>query len=66
MAMIELPDALVEAIRAKAAAEELTLAEWLGRLVEEAPAPADTEESISPGEAAGRILDMQKKSRRTA
>ena len=58
MAVIELPDQQVAALKARAAAQGLTLEAWLRRL-------ADEEASLiaprSPKEAAARILELQKR-----
>ena len=55
--VIELPDQQVEALKAKAAAQGLTLEVWLQRLAEEDHAIAVG----SPQEAAARILELQKR-----
>ena len=51
MTVIELPDQQAEALKAKAAAQGLTLEAWLQRLAEEP----------SPQAAAARILELQKR-----
>jgi len=38
MTVIEIPDSQATALKAKAAAQGLTLKAWLGKLAEEAPA----------------------------
>jgi plasmid stability protein len=56
MTVIELPDKQAAALKARAAAQGLTLEAWLKRLAEEA---ALAEEPPSPQEAAARILELQ-------
>jgi len=58
MTVIELPDQQAAALKARAAAQGLTLEAWLRRLAEEEafpPAPS------FPPEAAARILELQKR-----
>ena len=56
MTVIELPDQQAEALKAKAAAQGMTLEAWLKKLAEEdAPSAAPS----SPQEAASRILQLQ-------
>ena len=58
MTVIELPDQQAAALKAKAAAQGLTLEAWLKRLAdEEAPAAAPR----SPRDAASRIFELQKR-----
>ena len=58
MTVIELPDQQAAALKAKAAAQGLTLEAWLKDLAgEEAPSAAPR----SPQEAAARILQLQKR-----
>ena len=40
MTVIEIPDALAEALKARATAQGLTLKAWLEKLAEQSPAPA--------------------------
>jgi len=54
MTVIELPDEQAAALTAKAAAQGLTLEDWLGKL-------AETEAPLSPQETASRILQLQKR-----
>jgi hypothetical protein len=54
MTVIQLPDEQAAALTAKAAAQGLTLEDWLGIL-------AVTETPLSPQEAAARILQLQKR-----
>jgi len=56
MTVIEIPDEQAEALKAKAAAEGLTLEAWLERLAEERPVPG----SPSVLAAAARIRELQK------
>jgi hypothetical protein len=58
MTVIEIPDQQAEALKAKAAAQGLTLEAWLKRLAEEAPS---MDAPPSPKEAAARILELQKR-----
>jgi len=58
MTVIELPDKEAEALKARAAAQGLTLEAWLKRLADE-EAPRDA--PPSPREAAARILELQKR-----
>jgi hypothetical protein len=58
MTVIQLPDHQAAALKAKAAAQGLTLEAWLKRLADE-DASADTDRS--PRDAAARILDLQKR-----
>jgi hypothetical protein len=58
MTVIELPDQQAAALKAKAAAQGLTLEAWLQKLAdEEAPSSAPR----SPQEAAARILQLQQR-----
>ena len=58
MTVIELPDHQADVLKAKAAAQGLTLEGWLTQLAdEEAPSTAPR----SPQEAAARILQLQKR-----
>ena len=58
MTVIELPDEQAAALKAKAAAQGLTLEDFFRKLAEEeAPAKAPP----SPQEAAARILELQKR-----
>ena len=58
MTLIELPDQQAAALKAKAAAQGLTLEAWLKKLAdEEAPSSAPR----SPQEAAARILQLQQR-----
>jgi hypothetical protein len=58
MTVIELPDQQAAALKAKAAAQGMTLEAWLKRLADEdAPSAAPN----SPQEAASRILQLQKR-----
>jgi len=57
MTVIELPDQQAEALKAKAAAQGLTLEQWLKRLADEEPISIAP---VSPQEAADRILELQK------
>ena len=57
MTLIEIPDQQAAALRARAAAQGLTLESWLKRLADEETysiAP------LTPQEAAARILQLQK------
>jgi hypothetical protein len=56
MTVIELPDKQAAALKAKAAAQGLTLEAWLKRLADEA---ALANAPLSPQEAAARILELQ-------
>jgi plasmid stability protein len=58
MTVIELPDQHAAALKARAAAQGLTLEAWLKRLAEEA---LSSEVPRSPQEAAARILELQKR-----
>ena len=58
MTVIELPDQQAEALRARAAAQGLTLEAWLRRLAED---EASSVEPGSPAEAVARILELQKR-----
>src|SRR5579864_5366726 len=58
MTRIELPDQEVAALKAKAAAEGLTLEAWLKKLANE---EASSTAPRSPKEAAARILELQKR-----
>jgi plasmid stability protein len=55
MTVIELPDQQAAALKAKAAAQGLTLEAWLKKLADEASSTAPR----SPREAAARILQLQ-------
>ena len=58
MTVIELPDQQAAALKAKAAAQGMTLEAWLKKLADEdAPSAAPR----SPQEAASRILQLQKR-----
>jgi hypothetical protein len=57
MTVIELPDKQAAALKARAAAQGLTLEGWLKLLAEEALAKAPH----SPQEAAARIFELQKR-----
>ena len=57
MTVIELPDQQAEALRAKAAAQGLTLEAWLTKLAGNAPSVDDQ----PAREAAARILEIQKR-----
>jgi hypothetical protein len=58
MTVSELPDDQVSGLKAKAAAQGLTLSAWLGKLAE-----PDTVSSAPPSakEAVARILELQKR-----
>jgi hypothetical protein len=56
MTVIELPDQQAAALKARAAAQGLTLEAWLERLAEE---EAFSTAPRSPQEAAARILQLQ-------
>lgn len=58
MAVIQLPDQQAAALKAKAAAQGLTLEAWLKRLADE---DASADSARSPHEAAAHILDLQKR-----
>jgi plasmid stability protein len=58
MTVIELPDQQVAALKARAAAQGLTLEAWLKRLADE---EAFSIGPPSPQEAAARILELQKR-----
>jgi plasmid stability protein len=58
MTVIELPDQQVAALKARAAAQGLTLEAWLKRLADE---EALSIAPPSPQEAAARILEIQKR-----
>ena len=58
MTVIELPDQQAAALKAKAAAQGLTLQAWLTLLAEEATPSAAPR---SPQEAAARIFQLQKR-----
>jgi len=58
MTVIELPDQQAAALKAKAAAQGLTLEAWLKRLADE---EALSMAPPSPQEAAARILQLQKR-----
>lgn len=58
MTVIELPDQQAAALKAKAAAQGLTLEAWLQKLAED---EAVSIELRSPREAAARILEIQKR-----
>lgn len=58
MVVIEIPDAQAEALKARAAAEGLTLEAWLRRLAEEQPKPAFDANAAKA--AVERILEIQK------
>jgi hypothetical protein len=58
MTVIELPGQQAEALKARAAAQGLTLEAWLKHLADEA---AFLLASRSPREAAARILQLQKR-----
>jgi hypothetical protein len=58
MIVIELPDKQAAALKAKAAAQGLTLEAWLQRLADE---EAYSIAPRSPREAAARILQLQKR-----
>ncbi len=55
MTVIEIPDHQAAALKARAAAEGLTLEAWLKRLADE----ATTLVELSPQEATARILELQ-------
>jgi plasmid stability protein len=58
MTVIQLPDEQAAALKARAAAQGMTLEAWLQKLAaEEAASPAPR----SPQEAAARILQLQKR-----
>jgi plasmid stability protein len=58
MTVIELPDEQAAALKARAAAQGLTLADFIRKLAgEETPGQAP----LSPQEAAARILELQKR-----
>jgi hypothetical protein len=58
MTVIELPDRQAAALKAKAAAQGLTLEAWLNQLADE---EASSVAPRSPQEAAARILQLQKR-----
>jgi hypothetical protein len=58
MTVIELPDRQAAALKAKAAAQGLTLAAWLTQLADAEVPPAAPR---SPREAAARILQLQER-----
>lgn len=58
MTVIELPDQQAAALKARAAAQGLTLEAWLKRLADE---EAVSLALASPQEAAARILELQKR-----
>jgi hypothetical protein len=58
MTVIELPDQQAEALKAKAAAQGLTLQEWLQQLADE---ETTSVAPPSPKEAVARILRLQKR-----
>jgi plasmid stability protein len=58
MTVIELPDQQAAALKAKAAAQGLTLEAWLQKLADE---EAVSNALPSPQEAATRILEIQKR-----
>ena len=58
MTVIELPDQQAAVLKARAAAQGLTLEAWLKRLADE---EGLTIASRSPQEAAARILELQKR-----
>lgn len=57
MTVIELPDNQAEALRAKAAAQGLTLEDFFRRLAEDPPSATRPR---TPQEAVARILELQK------
>jgi len=57
MTVIQIPDEQAAALKAKAAAEGLTLEEWLRKLAEPETPMKDT---LTAQEAAARILELQK------
>lgn len=57
MTVIELPDQQAAALKARAAAEGLTLEAWLKRLADEGASST----VMSPQEAAAHILEIQKR-----
>ena len=57
MTVIEIPDEQAEALKARAAAEGLTLEAWLRRLAEEDVRPVPR---MTPKEAAERLMELQK------
>jgi plasmid stability protein len=58
MTVIELPDQQAAALKARAAAQGLTLEAWLKHLADEVALPVAPR---SPQEAAARILQLQKR-----
>jgi len=58
MTVIEIPDQQAEALKAKAAAQGLTLEAWLKKPADE---EAFSSAPCSPQEAAARILELQKR-----
>lgn len=58
MTVIELPDQQAAALKARAAAQGLTLEDWLKRLADEA---LSRDAPLSPEESAARILELQKR-----
>ncbi len=58
MAVIELPDQQAAALKARAAAQGLTLEAWLKQLADE---EASSVSARSPQEAAARILQLQRR-----
>jgi hypothetical protein len=58
MTVIEIPDQQAAALKARAAAQGMTLEAWLKRLAEE---EAFSTAPISPQEAAARIFHLQKR-----
>jgi plasmid stability protein len=58
MTVIELPDQQAAALKARAAAQGLTLEAWLKHLADEG---AFSTAPLSPQEAAARILELQRR-----
>jgi hypothetical protein len=58
MTVIQIPDEQAAALKAKAAAEGLTLEEWLRKLAEP---EATTKDVLAAQQAAARIFELQKR-----
>ena len=56
---IELPDELGTALQAKAAAQGLSIEDWFRKLAE----PEAEKKTLTPQQAAARILEIQKRSK---
>jgi hypothetical protein len=60
MTVIEIPDDQAAALKARAAAQGLTLKAWLGKLAGEDQGQSPAKPHRSPQEAAAHILELQK------